>query len=74
MILAQRIPDAQEKHAVLEQGLMRWARRDPSGVDAFIEKYPITAELRRFVTAAKALAGVKAKSRSDRAAAAGGGE
>lgn len=67
LILAQRIPDPEEKHAALEQGLMRWARRDPEGVEEFIADHPISPALRRSVAAAKALAGAERKQRKNSA-------
>ncbi len=55
MELAQRVPDEKEKEIVLKQGLMRWARLDPSAVDAYMEQHPVSQPIRRAVRAAKAL-------------------
>ncbi len=59
MELAQRIADPGEKHAALKQGLMRWARIDPAAVDAYVERYPVSPDLRRSIAVAKSLAGTK---------------
>ena len=38
---------------------MRWARIDPAAVDAYVERYPVSPDLRRSIAVAKSLAGTK---------------
>jgi hypothetical protein len=73
MELAQRIPDPEEKHAALKQGLMRWARIDPAAVDAYVERHPVSPSLSRSIAVAKSLSGSKRARVEDGSAAAEGG-
>jgi hypothetical protein len=55
MELAQRVPKLEEREAVLKQGLMRWARRDPAGLDGYLARYDVSDSVQRSIRAARSL-------------------
>lgn len=67
--LARRVPNAEEQHEVLKQGLMRWTRMDPDAVDRYVAENPVSPALRKSISIAKSIRGAR---REKEAANAGG--
>ncbi len=55
MELAKQLPDLEERETVLKQGLVRWARLDPDGLDAYLAKNVISGSVRKYLNLGRSM-------------------